>query len=139
MGDSYIANNADDNTPYACKKDIKTLIETIERYYANNALKPNFAEYHLMLSSIDKDIFVMIEGKNIFNSSENKLLGITFDNITITSEYLKSLMDYLEEGMEEVFSVKRNIKYCSKFIFNSRNIRTVRYGTETLSYIGPKL
>ena len=41
MGDSYIANYADDNTPCACKKDIKTVIETIEndayklvRYYA---------------------------------------------------------------------------------------------------------
>ena len=33
-----------------------------------------------MLSSTDKDIFVMIEGTKIFNSSENKLLGITFDN-----------------------------------------------------------
>ena len=42
-------------------------IETIEsdayklvRYYANNALKPNVAKYHLMLISTDKDIFVMI-------------------------------------------------------------------------------
>ena len=79
-------------------------------------------------------------------SSFNKLLD-TDKSLTIHDrnlqelaiEIFKVLNGLSPKFMEEVFSVKRNIKFCSKFIFNSRNIRTVLYGTETISYIGPKL
>ena len=41
--------------------------------------------------------------------------------------------------MEEVFSLKKTLSYCSKFPFNTRNVRTVAYGTNTLSHLGPKI
>ena len=41
--------------------------------------------------------------------------------------------------MKEVFSVKEINTYCSRFPFNTRNVRTVTHGTETLSYLGPKI
>ena len=41
--------------------------------------------------------------------------------------------------MKEVFPIKESIKYSSKNIFITRNVHTVRYGTETLSHIGPKI
>ena len=41
--------------------------------------------------------------------------------------------------MEEIFPVKEDQIYNSRFPFKGRNVRTVAYGTETLSFLGPKL
>ena len=35
--------------------------------------------------------------------------------------------------------MKETLSYCSKFPFNTRNVRTVAYGTNTLSHLGPKI
>ena len=43
------------------------------------------------------------------------------------------------EIMREVFPVKKEFKYCTKQVFEMRNICTVRYGLETLSFLGPKI
>ena len=41
--------------------------------------------------------------------------------------------------MSTIFPIKENIKYCSKNRFVTRNIRTVKYGTETIAHLGPKI
>ena len=41
--------------------------------------------------------------------------------------------------IKDVFPLKESNIYCSKFPFKTRNVRTVAYGTETLSYLGPKI
>ena len=41
--------------------------------------------------------------------------------------------------MKEVFSLKAALPYCTKFPFKTRNVRTVAYGTNTLSFLGPKI
>ena len=41
--------------------------------------------------------------------------------------------------MSLVFPLKENINYCSKQKFKTRNIHTVKYGTETLAHFGPKI
>ena len=41
--------------------------------------------------------------------------------------------------MEKVFSLKQTLSYCSKFPFNTRNVRTVAYGKNTRSHLGPKI
>ena len=41
--------------------------------------------------------------------------------------------------MDDIFQLKENSRYCSKFPFKSRNVKTVMYGTETLTYLGPKI
>ena len=41
--------------------------------------------------------------------------------------------------MNEIFTVKENARYHSKQAFVTRNVRTVHHGTETLSYLGPKI
>ena len=96
------------------------------------------------INKIHKRSLRLVYNDNV--SSFNELLN-TDKSVTIHErnlqelaiEIFKDLNGLSPKFMEEVFSVKRNIKYCSKFIFNSRNIRTVHYGTETISYIGPKL
>ena len=55
------------------------------------------------------------------------------------TEIYKTLNGYAPKIMEEVFQIKENLRYCTRFPFKSRNVRTVAYGTETLSFIGPKI
>ena len=41
--------------------------------------------------------------------------------------------------MCKVLSLKESVQYCSKNIFATSNIHTVKYGTETLAHLGPKV
>ena len=41
--------------------------------------------------------------------------------------------------MNQVFPLKDVSLYCSRFPFKTRNVKTVSYGTETLSFMGPKI
>ena len=41
--------------------------------------------------------------------------------------------------LKEVFPLKDSKRYSLRSIFKTRNVRTVNYGTETLSFIGPKI
>ena len=43
------------------------------------------------------------------------------------------------EIMREVSPIKKELKYCRKQVFETRNIRTVPNGLETLSHLGPKI
>ena len=54
-------------------------------------------------------------------------------------ELFKVINGLSPEIMKEVFPVKETNNYWSRFSFNTRNVRTVTHGTETLSYLGPKL
>ena len=58
---------------------------------------------------------------------------------TLSIEMFKMLNGLSPKIMDEIFSVKKDQMYKSKFPYNSRNVRTVAYGTETLSFLGPKL
>ena len=54
-------------------------------------------------------------------------------------ELFKVIKGYSPEIMKEVLPLKESNNYCSRFPFRTRNARTVRYGTETISFIGPKI
>ena len=41
--------------------------------------------------------------------------------------------------MTQVFPLKESPKYCSKNIFATRKVHTVKYGTETMAHLGPKV
>ena len=41
--------------------------------------------------------------------------------------------------MKDGFPLKEQDMYCSRFPFKTRNIRTTKYETETLSHLGPKI
>ena len=54
-------------------------------------------------------------------------------------ELYKVLNRLSPQIMSLIFPTKENIKYCSKNQFVTRNVRTVKYGTETLAHLGPKI
>ena len=43
------------------------------------------------------------------------------------------------EFMNEVFPLKKELLYCSKQDFVTKRVNSVHNGTETLSYLGPKI
>ena len=98
---------------------------------------------------------------NRINKIQERALRIVYDNrnstfeellrkddsVTIHTRNIQALAIELfkivsgqsPEIMKEVFSLKETLPYCTKFPFKTRNIRTVTYGTNTLSFLGPKI
>ena len=95
---SDIANYADDNSPYACDKDIESVIikleedsKTLLNWVNNNVLKANPDKFHLILNNSDENLMVKIEDSQVFNSKSKKLLGITIDNNLTFNEHVSNL------------------------------------------------
>ena len=95
---SDMANYADDNSPYACKNDIESVISQLEgdsktllEWVANNALKSNPDKFHLLLSESDISKSKDVDQFQIFNSNHEKLLGIIIDNKLNFNEHVSSL------------------------------------------------
>ena len=58
---------------------------------------------------------------------------------TLAIELYKVVNGISPKLMSQVFPLKSSMKYYSKNPFRTRNVRTVRYGTETLAHLGPKI
>lgn len=58
---------------------------------------------------------------------------------TLAIELFKVINGISPELMSQVFPIKSSTKYQSKNVFITRNVHTVRYGTETLAHLGPKI
>ena len=243
---SNIASYADDNTPYACEKDIETVICNLEEaskklleWVSNNKLKASPDKFHLILSDKDPELSLTVDTFGITNSNSEILLGVTIDNklnlnqhvsklctkasqklhalarvskfmnferrkmimnafinsqfgycplvwmfhsrhlnkkinniherslrlvyddststfeellkhdgsVTIhvrnlqllATEIFKVVNGTGPEIMKDIFSLKENPRYDSRFPFNSNNIHTEKYGKETLTFLGPKI
>ena len=54
-------------------------------------------------------------------------------------ELYKVINGLSPEIMDKVFPLKDVSVYCSRFPFKTRNVKTVSYGTETPSFMGPKI
>ena len=54
-------------------------------------------------------------------------------------ELYKVVNGLTPEIMKLVFPLKENMRYPSENMFGTRNVRTVRYGTETLAHLGHKI
>ena len=82
---------------------------------------------------------------NDFSSTFNELLlkdnSVSIHNRNIQAmaiELYKIKNDISPEITKDFFSLKEQDMYCSRFPFKTRNIRTTKYGTETLSHFGLK-
>ena len=82
-----IANYADDNSPFACGKNIPSVISQLEtdasallNWIGNNGLKANPDKFHLLLSEKNQDLAIRVDTLDIKNSNSEKLLGIKIDN-----------------------------------------------------------
>ena len=58
---------------------------------------------------------------------------------SLAIEIFKLIKGLSPQIMKEVFILKKNIRYGSKQIFETRNVHSVHNGTETLSHLGLKI
>ena len=82
-----MSNYADDCSPYEFSDNTEGVIFKLEEdanllieWYKNNYLKPNPHKWHLLLSEIGDELCVKIGQQFIFNSANEKVLGVFFDN-----------------------------------------------------------
>ena len=93
-----MANHADDCSPYEFSGSIDEVIlkllsdsQCLMDWDESNYLKPNPDKWHLLFSDKGDDYFIKIGTEDIFNSTDEKILGIYFDNKLNFNIHLKKL------------------------------------------------
>ena len=83
----HMANYADDCSPYEFSNSIDDVIIKLQNdskclinWYESNYLKANVDKWHLLLSDTCDDLSIKIGTETISNSTEEKFLGVYFDN-----------------------------------------------------------
>ena len=74
-----MTNFAGDCSPYNFSLSINDVIHTLE-WYKCNYLKPNPDKWQLILSEREPTLLAHAGNKHIFNSNNEKVLGVYFDN-----------------------------------------------------------
>ena len=112
--DSSIANYADDNSPYACENDIESVLSKLEKdsqtllqWVTNNIMKANPDKFHLLLSIPDDNLLVNVDQYEIHNSTNEKLLGVTFDNKLTFNEHVSGLCKKASQKLHALSRISR--------------------------------
>jgi hypothetical protein len=97
-----VCNLADDTTPYACDKDLPTLMENLEGdissvidWFEANFMLLNAEKCHFLLSapkSVEEHIFVKVGEQVIWESQQEKLLGLIVDKKLKFQEHIKGII-----------------------------------------------
>ena len=95
--DIDLANYADDTTPYAYDLENEKVIKLLEKninnlfdWFSDNFLNANPNKCHLLINT-DENVALKIKNETINNSSNQKLLGILFNNKFDFDEHVTSL------------------------------------------------
>ena len=95
--DNYIANYADDSTPYVSGRNIEEVIALLEevsnyifQWFRDNEFQGNASKCHALLSS-DKKVHVNIDNAKIENSKFEKLLGVTLDSRLTFEKHIQQI------------------------------------------------
>ena len=114
---SLIANYADDNSPFACGKDIPSVISQLEedsitllQWIKNNGLKANPDKFHLILNETDSNDFITVENNAIKNSNCEKLLGVKIDNMLTFDKHVSELCN---KASQKLHALSRVSQYMS--------------------------
>ena len=114
LNKSLIANYADDNSPFACGKDITNVISQLEEdsvtlltWVKNNGLKANPEKFHLLLSEKDENISIMVDNYVIGNRNCEKLLGIKIDNTLTFNDHVSELCSKASQKLHALSRVSQ--------------------------------
>ena len=86
MNNTELASYADDNTPYAVGNNIEELIvklqnasKTLFQWFSDNQMKSNPHKCNFICST-SKKVSLIVENKEINNSTHERLLGVKIDS-----------------------------------------------------------
>ena len=92
-----IASYADDNAPHRYNSDLYTILSKLKSctdslfiWFKENHIKLNGDKRHLLLTN-EKSVSINIDGSNLTNKKEQKLLGIKFDSSLSFKGHITSL------------------------------------------------
>ena len=99
FAETDICNNADDTTLYACDSNLQNLITRLERdsinaivWFENNYMKLNEEKCHFIISGNKiEHLWAKIGDAMIWESSKEKLLGVTIDTDLKFDEHVSNL------------------------------------------------
>ena len=92
-----IASYADDNTPHTYDSDLYTVLSKLKNctdslftWFKENHMKPNGDKCHLLVTT-EKSVSINIDGSNVTNKKEQKLLGIKLHSSLSFEGHMTSL------------------------------------------------
>ena len=99
LNNTYTCNFADDNTLNAFSKSLEELLQNLEHdtlsaimWFENNFMKLNKDKCHFLISgNINEHLFAKVGDELIWESAEEKLLGITIDKNLNFNSHLSTL------------------------------------------------
>ena len=134
------ANYADDNTPYATDKCIELLLQKLERetsilneWFAFNHLKSNNDKNKLLVTH-GNTVSVKIGNEVIKSDTSVKLLGITIDNKLSFQEHVRKMCRKISQKIHALGRISKYVNLRNEKVWESGNLRTVMYRTETVTY-----
>ena len=113
LNESLIANYADDNSPFACDKNIQlegdsnTLLEWVK----NNGLKANPDKFHIILNGSHEDEFIIVDEYVIQNSKCEKLLGIKIDYELSFDDHVTDLCKKASRKLHALSRISKFMNY----------------------------
>ena len=64
---------------YTVLSKLKNCIDSLFTWFIENHMKPNGDKWHLLVTT-EKSVSINIDGSNVTNKREHKLIGIKFDS-----------------------------------------------------------
>ena len=148
LDNSYIASFADDNTPYTINQNTDYVTKSLEElsipilsWFKENKLKLNLDNCHLIASG-SENAKIKLDDVTITKSKKEKLLGIIFDDkLRCETEMYKLAKGISPTIMQQIFRFQNSSRYNlgSQNTFEIPFRNHVYNGTESISYLGPKV
>ena len=103
-----IASYADDNTPHTYDSDLCTVLSKLKNctdslftWFKENHMKPNSDKCHLLVTT-EKSVSINLDGCNVTNKKEQKLLSIKLihlypSKVTLQISVQKLLKNYMPQ------------------------------------------
>ena len=109
-----IASYADDNAPHTYDSDLCTVLSKLKNctdslftWFKENHMKPNGDKCHLLVTT-EKSVSVNIDGSNVTNKKEQKLLGIKFDSSLSFEGHITNLC---KKASQKLHALARIVNY----------------------------